>query len=82
MTISRKGRKRLGVIRAVSGIILFGAFILAFGTAGASDMNTITYKQICIYSDISIILMLVSGYVFNWANFIITNCKVRRRRGN
>lgn len=49
------------IIRAIAILICIAGFILMIGTAGASDLDIISFKQIIIRSMISIFMMF-SGF--------------------
>lgn len=49
------------IIRAIAILVCIAGFVLMIGTAGASDFDMISFKQIVIRSMISIFMMF-SGF--------------------
>lgn len=67
------------IIRNIAYFICFAGFVLMLGTAGASDLNIITFKQIVIRGIISI-AMLVIG--FGLGNLMNNALIYERRHSN
>lgn len=66
------------IIRNISYTICFVGFILMFGTAGASDLNTITFEQIAVRGSIAMLMIIVGFGVGNLMN----NALIYEKRHN
>ena len=45
------------VIRIIGAILFIGAFVLAIGTAGTSDIDTISFSQVVARCFVSLLLL-------------------------
>lgn len=66
------------IIRNISYTVCFAGFVLMLGTAGASDLNTITFEQIVIRGIIAMIMVIVGFGLGNLMN----NALIYEKRHN